>query len=121
MMIGNLYPSNGQNGEVYTTDGLSPAILSGQGVNGHGIGSCNAPKIILLDDYNQSIRSGDVIGSVTTTFGASALRNGWKIIEAHEENGTPGRLQPECGGRRCGGDADHEFRESRSETRMETD
>ena len=38
-------------------------------------------KTILLDDYNQTIHAGaDVIGSVTQTFGHSALRNGWKLI-----------------------------------------
>lgn len=43
---GNIYPSGGQNGEVYSTFGISPTILSGQGVKGRGIGSCNSPKII---------------------------------------------------------------------------
>jgi hypothetical protein len=55
MMIGNIYPSNGQNGEIHTTGDCSPAIISGQGVKGRGIGSCNAPKIILYDDYNHKI------------------------------------------------------------------
>ena len=44
--IGNIYPSSGQNGCVYLTDAVSPTLLSGQGVNGRGIGSCNAPKIL---------------------------------------------------------------------------
>lgn len=39
-------------------------------------------KTVLLDDYNQNIpENSDVIGSVTTTWGHLALRNGWKIIE----------------------------------------
>lgn len=46
MKIGNLYEKKGQNGEVYTTDGVSPALRSGQGLHGRGIGSNNAPKII---------------------------------------------------------------------------
>ena len=50
MMIGNIYPSNGQNGEIHTTGDLSPTILSGQGVKGRGIGSCNAPKVIIYED-----------------------------------------------------------------------
>lgn len=33
-------------GGVFSLEGVSPTILSGQGVNGRGIGSCNAPKII---------------------------------------------------------------------------
>ena len=44
--IGNIYPSSGQNGNIYITDSVSPTILSGQGVSGRGIGSCNAPKIL---------------------------------------------------------------------------
>ncbi len=43
--IGNLYPSGGQNGDVYDSQGLSPTLRSGQGVKGRGIGSCNAPKV----------------------------------------------------------------------------
>jgi len=43
--IGNLYPSGGQNGAVYDSQGLSPTLRSGQGVKGRGIGSCNAPKV----------------------------------------------------------------------------
>ena len=39
--IGNLYPSGGQNGDVYDSQGLSPTLRSG----GRGIGSCNAPKV----------------------------------------------------------------------------
>lgn len=47
--LGNIYPSQGQNGDVYSVDGISPTILSGQGVQGRGIGSCNAPKILIED------------------------------------------------------------------------
>lgn len=43
--VGNIYPSQGQNGDVYNVEGISPTISAGQGVNGRGIGSCNAPKI----------------------------------------------------------------------------
>lgn len=45
-------------------------------------------KRIILDDYNQNIpKEQDVIGAVTTTWGHLALRNGWKIIEAYENEG----------------------------------
>ena len=44
--MGNIYPSRGQNGEIYSSFGISPAILSGQGIAGRGIGSCNSPKIV---------------------------------------------------------------------------
>ena len=50
MEIGNIYPSNGQNGAIYTTGDLSPAILSGQGQKGRGIGSCNSPKVVVYED-----------------------------------------------------------------------
>lgn len=42
-------------------------------------------KIIPLDDYNGRIELGDVVGSVTRTWGNSALRNGWKIIEIYDD------------------------------------
>ena len=44
-VIGNIYPSQGQNGNIYSCDGVSPTINAGIGVKGRGIGSCNAPKI----------------------------------------------------------------------------
>ena len=47
--VGNIYPSGGQNGDVYSVNGLSPTLLSGQGVKGRGIGSCNAPKVVYED------------------------------------------------------------------------
>ena len=43
--VGNIYPSGGQNGDVYDAVGLSPTLRSGQGVVGRGIGSCNSPKV----------------------------------------------------------------------------
>lgn len=44
--ICNIYKSGSQNGSVYSINGVSPTIMSGQGVVGNGIGSCNAPKIM---------------------------------------------------------------------------
>lgn len=55
--VGNIYPKNGQNGNIYSTDGLSPTIMSGQGVVGNGIGSNNAPKII---EENETIPTGQL-------------------------------------------------------------
>ena len=85
--IGNIYPSNGQNGNVYDVDGISPTINAGTGVKGCGIGSNNAPKVIVpdpivYDDYNSRISSDqDAINTLTTNCGASAERNGVKILE----------------------------------------
>lgn len=47
--VGNIYPSNGQNGNVYDVDGISPTINAGTGVKGNGIGSNNAPKVIVAE------------------------------------------------------------------------
>ena len=85
--VGNIYPSNGQNGNIYDVDGISPTINAGTGVKGCGIGSNNAPKVIVpepivYDDYNSRISSDqDAINTLTTNCGASAERNGVKIIE----------------------------------------
>lgn len=48
--VGNIYPSGGQNGNVYSEDGKSPSILAGTGNKGTGVGSCNAPKIEQVGD-----------------------------------------------------------------------
>lgn len=44
--VGNIYPSGGENGNVYLDSGLSPTLKAGTGVKGNGIGSCNSPKIL---------------------------------------------------------------------------
>lgn len=51
LVIGNIYKSNGQNGNVYDPDGISPALSSGEtNTPGNGgIGSSNAPKIMIGD------------------------------------------------------------------------
>ena len=49
IVVGNVFPSQGQNGDVVDPKGLSPCLRSGQGVKGRGIGSCNAPKIIIYE------------------------------------------------------------------------
>lgn len=90
--LGNIYPSNGQNGNIYDADGISPTISAGVGKTGRGIGSNNAPKVlvdetnaidpIIYDDYNSRISSDQTaINTLTTNCGASAIRNGVKIIE----------------------------------------
>lgn len=45
--VGNIYPSGGQNRNVYDIEGKSPTILSGTGVVGRGIGSSNSPKVYI--------------------------------------------------------------------------
>ncbi len=47
--IGNIYDSKGQNGNIYSNTGISPTISSGttENKNNGGIGSSNAPKVIV--------------------------------------------------------------------------
>ena len=46
--IGNIYPFGGQNGNIYNSNGISPALRSGQGDSGRGVGSNNSPKLLEL-------------------------------------------------------------------------
>jgi len=48
LKVGNIYKSNGENGNVYNPNGISPSLKSGTTNNPKhgGIGSSNAPKII---------------------------------------------------------------------------
>lgn len=58
---GNIYPSGGQNGNIYNTEGISPTINAGIGVKGNGIGSNNAPKILEYKIYqNVKVRKYEV-------------------------------------------------------------
>ena len=79
-----------------TGDGICRTILATY----HKVGTCNVfghqfpavmevgeKAIALLDDYNQAVRGDDMAGAVTTAWGHSALRNGWKIIEIYESEG----------------------------------
>jgi len=59
-------------------------------------------KIILLDDYNGTIHRAGAIGAITTTFGHTALRNGWKIIEIYETADIHNRADMEERGERLG-------------------
>ena len=49
--VGNVFPSNGQNGNVYDEKGVSPTISSGTtNTKGNGgIGSSNAPKVLVRE------------------------------------------------------------------------
>ena len=42
-------------------------------------------RLKILDDYNGVIHSDQIIGTVTQTFSALALRNGWKLIYVYED------------------------------------
>lgn len=47
--VGNIYPSGGENGNIYLDTGIAPTLKAGTGISGNGIGSCNAPKVFLTD------------------------------------------------------------------------
>ena len=52
IQVGNIYPSNGQNGNIYNINEISPTISSGvtNTAGNGGIGSNNAPKIVIQKD-----------------------------------------------------------------------
>ena len=82
--IGNIYPSNGQNGNIYDIDGISPTISAGVGKTGRGIGSNNAPKIIepmIVEDFysNRPVR---IYNETAPTLRSERI--GLKIIESNE-------------------------------------
>lgn len=65
--LGNIYPSGGQNGNIYHCDGISPTISSGEtNTKGNGgVGSNNAPKILinineLQEDNSKTILKGEL-------------------------------------------------------------
>ena len=45
IIVKNIYPKKGQNGNVYALRGKSKTLSAGIGIIGNGIGSSNAPKI----------------------------------------------------------------------------
>ena len=76
IILGNIYPSKGQNGNIIDKCGISTTISSGTGAKGNGIGSNNAPKIIDDTYKNREIRIYDKY--------SPALRNkrqGLKVVE----------------------------------------
>lgn len=50
--IGNIYESNSQNGDIFSVNGISPTLRSGQGDKGNGIGSNNSPKVAIPVEVN---------------------------------------------------------------------
>ena len=48
---GNIYPSGGQNGNIINVNGISTTISAGIGNSGNGVGSNNAPKILINENF----------------------------------------------------------------------
>lgn len=70
------YPRGMNSGGVLNTIGISPTVMENHGT----VNAIVEP--IIFDDYNQRIpKDQSVIGTITTNIGASAPRNGIKIIE----------------------------------------
>lgn len=81
--LGNIYGEHfgtGYAGNVWDTNGISPALMTMQGGNRQPLVVETEP--IVYDDYNSRIpQDQDAITTLTTNCGASATRNGVKIIE----------------------------------------
>ena len=81
--LGNIYGEQfgtGYAGNVWDTNGISPALMTMQGGNRQPLVVEADP--IIYDDYNSRIpQDQDAITTLTTNCGASATRNGVKIIE----------------------------------------
>lgn len=45
--IGNMYPKQGQNGQLFSIYGKSKTLSAGTGKSGRGIGSNNSPKVLI--------------------------------------------------------------------------
>jgi len=45
LILRNIYPKKGQNGNIYSIFGKSKTLSAGVGIKGNGIGSSNSPKI----------------------------------------------------------------------------
>lgn len=50
-------------------------------------------RIVLYNDYNHRFSYGNIIGAVTQTFGVSAFKNGWKLIEVYEDSADTARME----------------------------
>lgn len=84
MQVGNMCPtktrSNPNQGRVYDPDGIAPTLNCMGGGN-------QEPRVIIYDDYNGRVKADQTcIGTITTNIGASAIRNGTKLIEKCGDN-----------------------------------
>lgn len=95
LILKNIYPKKGQNGNVYSIFGKCKTLSAGVGIKGNGIGSSNAPKIesINADGWRklsplecerlQTVPDG-YTKYVSDTQRYKALGNGWTVdVIAH--------------------------------------
>ena len=90
IVVKNIYPKKGQNGNVYALKGKSKTLSAGVGITGNGIGSSNAPKIewdneqgwrkltALECERLQTVPDG-YTKYVSDTQRYKALGNGWTV------------------------------------------
>jgi DNA-cytosine methyltransferase len=90
LILKNIYPRKGQNGNVYSIFGKCKTLSAGVGIKGNGIGSSNAPKIesINADGWRklsplecerlQTVPDG-YTKYVSDTQRYKALGNGWTV------------------------------------------
>ena len=90
LILKNIYPKKGQNGNIYSIFGKCKTLSAGVGIKGNGIGSSNAPKIesINSDGWRklsplecerlQTVPDG-YTKYVSDTQRYKALGNGWTV------------------------------------------
>lgn len=98
--VGNIYPSEGQNGNIYSIEGKSPSLSAGVGIIGRGIGSSNAPKIC-IQVGEADIKGYDSIKRVYSPNGKApsltTMQGGHREPKISEDNITWRKLTPlEC-------------------------
>jgi len=90
IVVKNIYPKKGQNGNVYSLAGKSKTLSAGIGITGNGIGSSNAPKIewdneqgwrrlTALECERLQTVPDNYTGIVSDTQRYKMLGNGWTV------------------------------------------
>lgn len=80
------HKKNQQGNRVYDSEGISATITARGGCFG-GNGGGIYKQTVVYDDYNSRVREdSDTMGTVTPNCGATAVRNGYKLIEKHVQN-----------------------------------
>lgn len=95
IVLKNIYPKRGQNGNIYSIEGKSKTLSAGVGIKGRGIGSSNSPKVIFNNKKGyrmlttnecerlQTVPDGYTEG-VSNTQRYKMLGNGWTVdVIAH--------------------------------------
>jgi len=77
MVLGNYTPGEHNASRIVDDNGLAPAVKENHGT----VTAIQDP--IIIDDYNQAIRSDQsTIGTITTNIGNNAPRNGFKLMNS---------------------------------------